>query len=108
MRYRVVVTDAAEADIDDIVDHIAMTDSLEKAVAVFEALRALAHDLATLPERGRVPPELASLGNTEYRERFFKPYRLVYSIDDRDVRILLVADGRGNMQRLLIRRLLGQ
>lgn len=62
--------------------------------------------LATQPERGTHPHELAELGIHDYRV-FYKPYRIIYQTLDRHVPIYLVADGRCDMQRLLTRRLLG-
>ncbi|MFN5793070.1 MAG: type II toxin-antitoxin system RelE/ParE family toxin, partial [Burkholderiales bacterium] len=47
------------------------------------------------------------LGIKEYRQTFFKPYRLVYRITDRKVTIYLIVDGRRDMQAVLARRLLG-
>ena len=35
-----------------------------------------------------------------------KPYRVIYRVVDRDVAILLIADGRRDMQSLLATRLL--
>lgn len=46
------------------------------------------------------------MGIREYRETFFKPYRIVYHIDDARVFISLIADGRRDMRSLLARRLL--
>ena len=62
--------------------------------------------LEELPERGSYPPELAALGVHEYREVFFKPYRIIYQVRKKHVRVSLVADGRRDMQNLLTRRLL--
>jgi toxin ParE1/3/4 len=50
---------------------------------------------------------LLALGIREYRQTFFRPYRLIYRVMDRRVYIYLIADGRRNMQSLLARRLLG-
>jgi toxin ParE1/3/4 len=36
--------------------------------------------LAESPERGVCPKELLSLGIREYREIFFKPYRIIYRV----------------------------
>jgi toxin ParE1/3/4 len=47
-----------------------------------------------------------ALGIREYRETFFKPYRIVYHVDGHLVFISLIADGRRDMQSLLARRLL--
>ena len=46
------------------------------------------------------------LGIREYREIFFKPYRMIYRIADGTIYVLLFADGRRDMQALLQRRLL--
>ena len=58
------------------------------------------------PERGAYPKELVLLGIREYREVFFKPYRIIYRILDKNVYVLLIVDGRRDMQLLLQRRLL--
>lgn len=62
--------------------------------------------LSQFPERGSHPKELLALGIREYREILFKPYRIIYRIMDKNVYILLIADGRRDMQTLLQRRLL--
>ncbi len=58
------------------------------------------------PERGAYPKELLALGIRDYREIFFKPYRILYRVLDKNVYVLLIADGRRDMQSLLQRRLL--
>ena len=63
--------------------------------------------LSDSPERGAYPKELLALGIREYREIFFKPYRIIYRIVEKNVYILLIVDGRRDMQALLQRRLLG-
>jgi toxin ParE1/3/4 len=62
--------------------------------------------LSKFPERGAHPKELLALGILEYREIFFKPYRIIYRVVDKNVYVLLIADGRRDMQTLLQRRLL--
>ncbi|MNC90549.1 Plasmid stabilization system protein [compost metagenome] len=63
--------------------------------------------LATFPDRGPHPKELQALGIREYRQAYFKPYRLIYRVTGKQVFIYLIADGRREMQSLLARRLLG-
>ena len=41
--------------------------------------------LADSPHRGSYPKELLDLGIREYREVFFKPYRLIYREIEDDV-----------------------
>jgi toxin ParE1/3/4 len=61
----------------------------------------------TCRERGSYPKELVSLGIKEYRQTFFKPYRVIYRVADNKVIIYLIVDGRRDMQAVLARRLLG-
>ena len=107
MRYQVVVTDDAERDLEEIHSYIARTDSPHHAEHVIEGILAAAEDLAALADRGSVPKELRALGIQEYRQVFFKPYRVVHRVVDRQVVIYVIADGRRDMQSLLSRRLLG-
>jgi toxin ParE1/3/4 len=43
----------------------------------------------------------------DYRQTFFKPYRVIYRVEGQRVYAYLIADGRRDMQSLLARRLLG-
>lgn len=63
-------------------------------------------DLAEHLQRETYPKELLDLGIREYREIFFKPYRIIYRMMGNNVYVLLIADGRRDMQTLLQRRLL--
>ena len=107
MRYEVLVTQGAERDLEEIYDHIAEFDAPEKADYVLGRLLEVAERLATFPDRGPHPKELQALGIREYRQTFFKPYRLIYRVIGKRVLIYLIADGRRDMQSLLARRLLG-
>jgi len=100
------MTRGAERDLEDIYDHIAASDSRAAADRVLDRLLAAADDLSRLPERGSVPKELRALGVAEFRQVFFKPYRMIYRVVGGDVVVVLVADGRREMQSLLERRLL--
>jgi toxin ParE1/3/4 len=59
------------------------------------------------PERGLLPRELSAVGIQEYRQVFFKPYRVLYRHFDQRLIIYVTADGRRDMQSMLSRRLLG-
>lgn len=107
MRHEVLITEGAERDLEEIYNHIAEFDSLEKADYVLNRLLEVAERLATFPDRGPHPRELQALGIREYRQVFFKPYRLIYRVVGKQVFIYLIADGRRDMQSLLSRRLLG-
>jgi toxin ParE1/3/4 len=107
MRFEVRVTPDALADLEEIHDWIAQHDSPEKAAHVQDQILLAVASLAQHPARGAYPRELLALGMREYRETFFKPYRIIYWIEGKRVDVYLIADGRRDMQTLLARRLLG-
>jgi toxin ParE1/3/4 len=106
-RYRVILTEHALLDLDDIARYIALHDTAERAEYLAKRLEKTFASLAILPNRGNHPRELLELGNRSFREVHFKPYRIVYRVLDREVLVLIVADGRQDMHALLARRLLG-
>jgi len=107
MPYEVHLTSGAGRDLEDIFDYISATESARRASDVLDRLLRAARELETLPLRGAYPRELAELGIREYRQVFFKPYRIIYRVVAQRVYIYVIADGRRNMQSLLSRRLLG-
>ncbi len=107
MPFAVLLTNDAAGDLQALYDYIALHDAPQKAVYVLEQIGKAFSRLSEFPERGGYPKELAALGIREYREIFFKPYRIIYRIMDKDVYVLLIVDGRRDMQTLLQRRLLG-
>lgn len=107
MTYTVLLTDDAVRDLEDIDDYISEHDSSERADYVLSMIEEQLLNLADLPARGTYPKELASLGIREYREVFFKPYRIIYRIVGNSIYVYIVADGRRDMQALLSRRMLG-
>ena len=106
MTHEVVLTADAAADLMEIVGWIAEHDAPVKASHVLERIESAIAGLARFPLRGAHPRELLALGIREYRETFFKPYRIIYRVDGRRVYVYLIADGRRDMQTLLAQRLL--
>jgi toxin ParE1/3/4 len=106
MPFTVSLTTDAARDLEALYDYIALHDAPQKADYVLEQIEKAFSKLSAFPERGAYPKELAALGIREYREIFFKPYRIIYRIMDKDVYVLLIVDGRRDMQTLLQRRLL--
>jgi toxin ParE1/3/4 len=106
MSFSVLLTDDAAHDLEDLCDYIDLNDVPGKADYVLEQLEKAFNSLSEKPHRGAYPKELLSIGVREYREIFFKPYRIIYRVMDNNVYVLLIADGRRDMQTLLQRRLL--
>ena len=107
MRFKVLLTAGAESDLNDLHGYIAEHDSPQNADYVLDKLLEVAESLVTFPERGSYPPELLALGIREYRQAFFKPYRVIYRVIGQQVIIYVITDGRRDMKSLLARRLLG-
>jgi toxin ParE1/3/4 len=107
MRFEVLLTEDAARDLEEIYDYVYEYDSAARAEHVVKRLESAIGGLAAHPERGSYPRELLTLGIREYRQTFFKPYRVIYRITGRRVYVYLIADGRRDMQTLLARRLFG-
>jgi toxin ParE1/3/4 len=106
MPFAVLLTNDAAPDLDELYDYVAVSDAPEKADYVLEEIERVFSSLSESPERGAYPKELLALGIREYREVFFKPYRIIYRVLDENVYVLLTVDGRRDLQKLLQRRLL--
>ena len=107
MPYEVSLTKDAERDLEEIYFYIAEHDSQRSADHVLERLVRATDALRTSPDRRSYVNELRSLGISEYRQIFFKPYRLIYRVHSKQVIIYVITDGRRDMGSLLARRLLG-
>jgi toxin ParE1/3/4 len=106
MPFKVLLTNDAARDLDELYDYIALHDAPRKADHVLEQIEKAFSNLSEFPKRGAYPKELLALGIREYREVFFKPYRIIYRVMDKNAYVLLMVDGRRDMQSLLQRRLL--
>ncbi len=107
-KFEVLLTKSAEQDLEGIYDCIAEADGVSKSNHILDRLMQVVESLSRLPERSSHPKELIALGIKEYRQTFFKPYRVIYRILDAQVIIYLIVDGRRDMQSVLARRLLGR
>jgi len=106
MRFEVLLTGDAQRDLEEIGDYIAAHDTPANADHVLERIGKTLETLSSFPERGAHPVELLALGIREYRQIFFKPYRMIYRVAGKRVHVYLIADGRRDMQTLLARRML--
>ena len=106
MSFLVQLTDDATRDLEDICDYIDRHDVPGRADYVLEQIEKAFSSLSEYPERGNYPTELLDIGIREYREIFFRPYRIIYRVMENNVYVLLIADGRRDMQTLLQRCLL--
>ncbi len=104
--YIVKWTATAEHDLDSIIGFIA-EDSLEEAMRILEKIRKKSAGLNTVPERGRIVPELKEQGIILYREIITAPWRMIYRIAGQTVYVLAVLDARRNLEDILLERFVG-
>lgn len=106
MKFSVHLVADAEKDIDELYFYVAIHDAAEKAAKLIDNIERTIMSLETLPQRGHYPPELERIGVFDFREVFFKPYRIIYEVVKSDVFIHCVLDGRRELQDLLQQRML--
>lgn len=102
-KYNVIWASVAEKDLINIIKFIA-EDSPQNAINILAKIRIQASDLYTLPERGRIVPELYAQGILQYRELIIAPWRLIYRISEQEVYVLSLIDSRSNVEDILIKR----
>jgi addiction module RelE/StbE family toxin len=102
--HQVSWTHTAQQDLTEIINYIAQ-DSVDEALAILQKLETKAALLMTLPNRGRVVPELLHTGISQYRELISAPWRIVYRVENKQVLIMSVLDNRRDLQTVLLNRL---
>ena len=106
-KYEIIWTNVAENDLKEIIGYISIG-SHPNALTVLKNIKQSASNLYTLPERGRIVPELQAQGIFQYRELIIPPWRLVYRFDERKIYVLSVIDSRRNVEDILLSRLVGK
>jgi len=106
MRFEVLLTEDANRDLENIYNYVAEHDAPGRADDLLDRIEEVIEGLSKHPERGSFPKELSALGIRDYRQRLYKPYRIIYRVIGKRVYIYLIADGRRDFQTLLARRLL--
>jgi addiction module RelE/StbE family toxin len=102
-KYQVIWADIAQRDLKQIIDYIAV-DSPDNALQILKKIRQKASSLYTLPDRGRIVPELKDQGIHTYREIIVSPWRIIYRTSDTTVFILSLIDSRRNVEDILLDR----
>jgi addiction module RelE/StbE family toxin len=104
-KYSVKWTAPAREDINEIIDYIAKT-NLKYALKILDKIEENVKKLDMFPERYRVVPELEKNGYLLYREIIVEYWRIIYKVETNFVYIMLVIDGRRNLEDLLLKKML--
>ncbi len=103
--YNVLWAAPAREDLYEIFDYIAIENS-NTALKILDRIEEKVNQLNMFPRRGRIVPELEKHNCFIYREIIETPWRIVYKIEDNNVFIISVMDGRRNINDLIIKRVL--
>jgi toxin ParE1/3/4 len=104
-KYDIIWAGVAENDLKEIIEYIAI-DSPANALKAIKKIKQKASCLYTLPERGRIVPELQDQGILLYRELIVHPWRIIYRISEIKVYVLSFLDARQNIEDILLKRLI--
>lgn len=103
---RVRLTRPALADLAEIGDYFAQLRGLDDAEALIGDLRDHIARLDHFPLRGPVPKELRRTGRTDVRQTLMGRYRIFYIVNENEVAVFMITDGRRNIDAVLDIRLL--
>jgi toxin ParE1/3/4 len=103
--YLVIVTQTVEDDIDEIILYI-VEDNATIGLKILDRLQKSINSLKYFPERGRRVPELLDKNIKEYKKLIETSWRIIYKVENNDVRVITVIDGRRNIQDILTKKLI--
>jgi toxin ParE1/3/4 len=103
--YRIIFSRYAEDDLNEIIEYYHPINQ-EFALKLLDTIEARVNELKRLPERGRMIPELEEQHILDYRELIEGNYRIIYAIQDEEVIIHTIIDGRRNFEELIINKLM--
>lgn len=102
----VVFLQSAESDIKDLRRYLVKNFGTQAWQTSYGKLRDAIAAIASHPQSGSIPDELARLGVGRYRQVLSGMNRIVYELRGNTAYIHLVCDTRRDLQSMLTRRLL--
>lgn len=104
--YSVYLLSGAKQDLLQLHKYVALSETDKKVGRLIDGLYKACLKLKTMPDRGRIPPELERIGIREFTEIILKPHRIIYNATKSQVFVYCILDGRRDLQDLLEERLL--
>jgi len=102
---RILWTQSARDDLMDIAKYIAR-DSIDIALKKIALIEEKVNSLRYFPKEGKNVPELEEYNEEEYKQIIVYPWRVIYSLKKDIVYILIVIDGRRDLQDILYKKLM--
>ncbi len=95
---RLIWTEPALQDLDEIADYIAL-DDVGAAKRLVQNVFNVVEKLEEFPESGKRPPELK---RTQYREKIVGPCRVFYRVEKESVYILYIMRGERQLRNYIL------
>ena len=95
----------ARDDVNEIIDYITLSNEIY-AVKILDKIEKSVEKLKTFPTFYRIVPELEKYGYLMYREIIVEYWRVIYKIENNFVYIMMVIDGRRNLEDLILKKIL--
>ena len=105
--FTVNVNKTAKNDLREIIRYISKNNPMN-ALNVLKRIQDRINSLDHFPERGGYVPELLKQNMKDYRQIIEPPWRIIYTIDENVVNVLLLIDSRRNTQDILVERLVNK
>jgi len=103
--YKILWTQSARDDLMDIAKYIAR-DNIDIALKKMTLIEEKVNSLRYFPMEGKNVPELEEYNEEEYKQIIVYPWRVIYSLKNDIVHILIVIDGRRDLQDILYKKLM--
>jgi len=103
-RFDVLISRFAENDLKEIVAYFYEINP-EYTKELFNKIKNKILELKIFPTRGKIVPELEKQGIIKYRQILEGNYRIIYSIKNNHVNVLVIIDSRRNLEEVLLIKL---
>jgi len=104
-KYSIKWAAPAKDDLDEIIEYISKT-NINYAVKVMDMIYENVKKLDKFPKRHRIVPELEKHGYLVYRQIVVEYWKIIFKIENNFVYIMLVIDGRRNLEDILLKKIL--
>jgi toxin ParE1/3/4 len=105
MQFEVILSEAAIQDIFEIYYFVSVNDSFDRADRLRNEILDKCSTLTLFPYRGLKIKEILEERPDIY-QIIFKPYNIIYKIDNEQIKILAVLDGRRDLSIIFKERFL--
>jgi toxin ParE1/3/4 len=106
MKFKILWSYDAKSDLIEIITYIKERSGSEIARKIYNKVRNQIGKIILYPESFRAVPELLDIGVTEIKELVESPWRIFFRIDNNEIKILTILDGRRNIEEILYKKMI--